>query len=116
MFQAVIYEHHMGVPNSYEALVHNLRHLRELNHLTQEQAAEKAGLDYKHYQGIEAGRRPELRLSTIDKLAAAYGKEAWQLLWLGPQDRVVMKRPPGRPPKTASKEQPDQSRSRSPVK
>lgn len=88
------------MPNSYETLVHNLRHLREINNLTQEQAAEKAGIDYKHYQGIEAGRRPELRLSTVDKLASAYGKQAWQLLRLGPQEKLVTKRRPGRPAKS----------------
>ena len=42
--------------------------------------AEKAGFSYKYYQAIEAGRKRELRLSTLDRLAAAHGLECWQLL------------------------------------
>ncbi len=72
-----------------------------MNNLTQEQVAEKAGIDYKHYQGIEAGRRPELRLSTVEKLASAYGKQAWQLLRSAPADKAIDKLGPGRPAKKA---------------
>lgn len=87
------------MPNSYEVLTANLRNLRDSNDLTQEKVAERSGLDYKHYQGIEAGRRPELRLSTVEKLAKVYGLQAWQLL---EPKRGSAKAPPkrvGRPPK-----------------
>jgi len=61
-------------------LLSRLKHLRELNGLTQESFAEKAGISYKYYQAVEAGRKAELRLSTVEKLAQAYGLEVYQLL------------------------------------
>ena len=48
--------------------------------LTQEEFAERAGMSYKYYQAVEAGRKAELRLSTLDRLARAYGLEAYELL------------------------------------
>jgi transcriptional regulator with XRE-family HTH domain len=46
-----------------------------------------AGFEYKHYQKIEAGRRPNLRLDTLERLAQAFGLEASQLLSQGlPED------------------------------
>lgn len=41
--------------------------------LTQEQFAELAGIPYKVYQHIEAGRRSNPRLSTLEKLAHGFG-------------------------------------------
>lgn len=35
-------------------------------------------MDYKTYQHIEAGRRPSVRLCTIEKICAAYKIELWQ--------------------------------------
>lgn len=87
------------VPSSYEVLITNLRNLRETNDLTQEKVAERSGLDYKHYQGIEAGRRPELRLSTVDKLAKAYELQAWQLLQPKRGSSKAPEKRVGRPPK-----------------
>jgi len=57
-----------------------LRELRRRHGLTQEAFAERAGMSYKYYQAVEAGRKPNVRLSTLEKLAAAYGLEVWQLL------------------------------------
>lgn len=37
-------------------------------------------MSYKYYQALEAGRKRELRLSTIERLAAAYGIAVWELL------------------------------------
>ena len=65
---------------SIDHLIPRLRELRERRGLTQEAFAEKAGFSYKYYQAIEAGRKRELRLSTLDRLAAAHGLECWQLL------------------------------------
>jgi transcriptional regulator with XRE-family HTH domain len=48
--------------------------------LTQEDFAYKFGLSYKYYQAVEAGRKKDLRLSTLDRLAEIHGLEAWQLL------------------------------------
>ena len=52
-----------------------LKALRAASGLTQEAFAELAGMDYKTYQHIEAGRRPSVRLCTIEKICDAYGIE-----------------------------------------
>lgn len=61
-------------------LLARLRQLRELRGLSQEAFAELSGISYKYYQAVEAGRKRELRLSTLERLAAAYGLEVFQLL------------------------------------
>ncbi len=61
-------------------LLARIRELREAKGLTQEAFAEKAGLAYKYYQHVEAGRRRDIRLSTLVKLAKALGLEPWQML------------------------------------
>ena len=48
--------------------------------MTQEAFAERAGISYKYYQSVEAGRKRELRLSTLERLAKAYRIEVWELL------------------------------------
>ncbi len=57
-----------------------MKQLRQSLDLSQEAFAEKAGLKYKHYQAIEAGRKSDIRFSTLEKLAKACGLEAWELL------------------------------------
>lgn len=50
-----------------------------------------AGFSYKYYQAIEAGRGRDLRLSTLERLAKAYGLEVHELL--SPQlPRTVLKK------------------------
>jgi transcriptional regulator with XRE-family HTH domain len=61
-------------------LLKRLRELRRRHELSQEAFAERTGMSYKYYQAVEAGRKRNLRLSTLEKLAAAYGLEVWQLL------------------------------------
>ena len=61
-------------------LLNRLKQLRGAHGLTQERFAELSGISYKYYQAIETGRKPDLRLSTLQRLAAAYGIEVWQLL------------------------------------
>ena len=61
-------------------LLRRLRELRRRHGLSQEAFAERAGMSYKYYQAVEAGRKRNLRLSTLEKLAAAYGLKVWQLL------------------------------------
>jgi transcriptional regulator with XRE-family HTH domain len=61
-------------------LLARVKELREQHGLSQEAFAEKAGLGYKYYQHIEAGRRRDVRISTVHKLAKACGVEAWELL------------------------------------
>ncbi len=48
--------------------------------LSQEAFAERAGLKYKHYQALEAGRKNEFHFSTFEKLAKACGLKPWELL------------------------------------
>ena len=57
-----------------------MKQRREGLGLTQEAFAERAGLGYKYYQSVEAGRRRDIRLSTIEKLAKACDLELWELL------------------------------------
>ena len=63
-------------------LLFRLRQLREMHRLTQEAFSELSGISYKYYQAIEAGRKRDLRLSTLERLARAYGLEVYQLLAL----------------------------------
>jgi len=60
-------------------LLKRVRTLREAMGLTQERFAERAGLSYKYYQAVEGGRKSDLRLSTLIKLAAGLGIEVWHL-------------------------------------
>lgn len=48
--------------------------------MTQEAFAERAGLKYKHYQAVEAGRKPNIQFETVTKMARACGLELWELL------------------------------------
>jgi transcriptional regulator with XRE-family HTH domain len=61
-------------------LTARIRHLREQRGQTQEEFAEHAQISYKYYQTIEAGRRVDLRVSTLERLANAHGLELWELL------------------------------------
>jgi transcriptional regulator with XRE-family HTH domain len=61
-------------------LLARVKALREALGLSQEAFAERAGLTYKYYQHVEAGRRRDIRLSTLEKLAKACGLELQELL------------------------------------
>jgi transcriptional regulator with XRE-family HTH domain len=61
-------------------LLARVKTLRETLGLSQEAFAEKAGLGYKYYQSVEAGRKRDIRLSTLEKLAKACGLELRELL------------------------------------
>jgi DNA-binding XRE family transcriptional regulator len=60
-------------------LLTRLKELRKFHRLTQEAFSERSGISYKYYQAIEGGRKRDLRLSTLERLAKAYGIELWQL-------------------------------------
>jgi transcriptional regulator with XRE-family HTH domain len=77
---------------SLEILCANLRNLRLRRGLTQEMLAERAGLTYRHYQDIEAGRRPGLQVATVDRLAAALGETSSRLLEAGRYAKPEAKR------------------------
>ena len=61
-------------------LLARVKQRREGLGLTQEAFAEKAGLGYKYYQSVEAGRKRDIRLSTIEKLAKACELKLGELL------------------------------------
>jgi len=58
----------------------NLKYLRLAGDLTQEQLAEIAGMGFKFYQTIEGGRKPQIKLETMQRLAKPFGLEVWQIL------------------------------------
>ena len=61
-------------------LLRRLKKLRKDRAWTQEEFAEASGISYKYYQAVETGRKPDLRLSTLERLAKAHGIEVWELL------------------------------------
>ena len=81
MFPSTLENQSGGVPVSVQRrLIERLRELRKRHELTQEGFAELSGISYKYYQQIEIGRKPDLRLSTLVRLARAYGIEVHGLL------------------------------------
>jgi len=70
------------VPKSItgKPLIARLRELRKRHALTQEKFSELSGVAYKYYQLIEIGQRIDLRVSTLEKLAKAYGIGVHELL------------------------------------
>ena len=58
-----------------------LHELRRIHGITQEEAAELIGVSTRFYQTLEGGRNKEIWLSTIERLAATFGLEPWQLLF-----------------------------------
>ena len=62
-----------------EFVAARLRELRALHGLTQEQAAAALGADVRWYQRLELGAK-DMRLSTVDRLAAIYGLDATEFL------------------------------------
>jgi transcriptional regulator with XRE-family HTH domain len=61
-------------------LLIRLQELRKIHRLTQEAFSELSGISYKYYQAVEAGRKRDLRLSTLERIARAYDMEVYQLL------------------------------------
>ncbi len=61
----------------------NIRRARLARGWSQESTAEKAGLAIRHFQDIEANRRPGLRLTTIERIAKVLHVQVWQLLQPG---------------------------------
>lgn len=86
-------------------LLGRLKALRVERGLTQEEFAEKAGLSYKYYQAVEAGRKNNLRISTLERLAKGHGLEPWQLLLPG-DPKTARKAPPKPRSKKAAKKKP----------
>jgi transcriptional regulator with XRE-family HTH domain len=65
------------VGKTQKNLVKRLKELRKIHGITQEEFSERTGISYKYYQ------EKELRISTLERFADAYGIEVWELL--GPE-------------------------------
>ena len=78
-------------------LAQRLRELRRRSGLTQERFAEKAGLSYKFYQQIETGRKKQIWLETVERIAAGFGLEVWELLGPQPAETLIAAEPPQAP-------------------
>jgi transcriptional regulator with XRE-family HTH domain len=68
------------VNETTKRLITRVKQLRLAQGLTQEQFAERADLDPKYYQHVEAGRKQNPGMDTLLKLAKGAGLELWQLL------------------------------------
>jgi transcriptional regulator with XRE-family HTH domain len=67
----------MGIMLDHE----KMKRLREKKGLSQADAAKAAGLSSRqHWHLIESGDRPEITLATLDKIAAALGCKAKDLI------------------------------------
>ncbi|MDR2675271.1 MAG: helix-turn-helix domain-containing protein [Opitutaceae bacterium] len=57
----------------------NVRRLRLMRGLTQQELAERAEMDCNYFQKIESGRWGGLRLTTVETLARALDVAVWEL-------------------------------------
>jgi transcriptional regulator with XRE-family HTH domain len=79
-------------------LMARVRELRRAMGLSQEAFAERAGLKYKHYQAMEAGRRLNFQFVTLQKLAKGFGLEPYELLNFEWDPGFVSENPPEKLP------------------
>lgn len=62
-------QYYMSMSSIDLAFAKTLKQLRRTRHLTQEELAQRAGLDYKHLQKLEGKAPSSPTLSTLEKLA-----------------------------------------------
>jgi transcriptional regulator with XRE-family HTH domain len=92
------------VTETAKRLLKRVRTIREHLGLSQEAFAERAGLKYKHYQSVEAGRKSDIRFSTLEKLATACQMEIWELLNFDSEPMAVAEDPKDtKPPRISRK-------------
>lgn len=65
---------HMGM------IAKRLRQLRLRHALTQQEFADLAGIAFTFYQLLESGKKKQIWLETVERLAEVYGLEAWEFL------------------------------------
>ena len=66
--------------NSVERVALRTRELRQLHRMTQQELAEVADMSEKFIQQIEAKRKKEIWVSTVERLAAAFSLELHEFL------------------------------------
>jgi len=80
------------VGKAQKNLVKRLKELRKIHGITQEEFSERTGISYKYYQAVETGVKKELRISTLERFADAYGIEVWELLGpVVPKTKIAQK-------------------------
>jgi len=79
--------------SSVSSLIFNLKALRLRHDVTQEEFALIAGFNYKYYQEIESGRKKQVLLETVDRLAYAYGVKPADLIQETPPARSKLINP-----------------------
>jgi transcriptional regulator with XRE-family HTH domain len=98
-------------------LLTRVKVLRKALGLSQEAFAERAGLKYKHYQALEAGRKNEFHFATFEKLAKACGLKPWELLNFDVEPPILAEEQGHYGSKTqASKSTPKSPKRRTPAK
>lgn len=71
---------HMAIPKVRLQLATQLRRIRRRLNLTQEEVAERAGLDARYYQRLESRKPGAIKIDTIDRLAKALKTTCSKLL------------------------------------
>jgi hypothetical protein len=66
--------------------------------------AELTGFEFKFYQNLEGGRKPQIKLETVERLGKPFSIEPWQLLAPGSVFKKVNFKTPL--PQTASRRGP----------
>lgn len=61
-------------PDPQVVLAYQIRRLRELKGLTQQQAAERMGIDYATYKRWEHPRKCNATIKTLDRIARVFGR------------------------------------------
>lgn len=61
-------------------LSNRIRHLRKEHGYTQQELAEKTGIDYKHIQRLEGNNPPAIRIDTLEKIAKVFNMSCSDLL------------------------------------
>jgi transcriptional regulator with XRE-family HTH domain len=89
--------------DTVKRLMARVKALRQALGLSQEAFAERAGLKYKHYQAVEAGRKEDIHFSTVEKLAKACGLEPSALLDFKTEPMALAEDPPATGSPTASR-------------
>ena len=70
----------MATPKIRLELARQLRKFRKKLDLTQEEAAERSGLDARYYQRLESRRPNAVKIDTLDRLAKGLKVPVWKLL------------------------------------
>ena len=80
--------------NLIQLIAERMRALRVSHHLTQEECAEMIGMAFKFYQQVESGRKKQIMLKTVERLAAVFGLEACDLIGRELPKQTVLKKKP----------------------